>query len=379
VKNLDGVAGACLIAALLSGCGGGLSASTPASLADSSVSHAPESSGPFAAVAGTNLYVANGGGRAGKKPPPGDVTVYGLDRGKLLQTITKGVDRPSTVAFDSVRNLIVVANREPQLGSGGSGSVAVYSPGSATPLKVLKGTSNPVSLAFDVSGKIYVANDSFDYAGVGVYNPNRAKPIRTIPNQDGMEGPRVLAFDPGGNLYVANGPTSVGSQDSVYVVSIFAPGQSIVERSIENGIHFPRALLVSGGQLYVADAPSKRSKHPNGSISVYPLGLIYPYQTITEGIHTPDALAVDGSGNLYVANLNGHNVTVYAPGGNVPIRTITDGVSSPRALAIGPQGNLYVANVYQSTISVYKPGTTSPSLTIKEGLNAPIALALNAS
>jgi hypothetical protein len=108
---------------------------------------------------------------------------------------------------------------------------------------------------------------------------------------------------------------------------------TIDRRAVHRKRHsFPRALLVSGGQLYVADAPSKRSKHPNGSISVYPLGLIYPYQTITEGIHTPDALAVDGSGNLYVANLNGHNVTVYAPGGNVPIRTITDGVSSPRAL-----------------------------------------------
>ena len=100
---------------------------------------------------------------------------------------------------------------------------------------------------------------------------------------------------------------------------------------------YPRALLVFGRQLYVANAPPKNSKHlPSGSITVYPLGSFYPYHTITAGIHTPDALAVDSAGNLYVANLNGHDVSVYAPGGSVPIRTITDGASSPRALAIGP-------------------------------------------
>jgi sugar lactone lactonase YvrE len=378
MKNLVVIAGACLSAALLTGCGRGFSASTPASGANSSAARAPASSGSLAAIGGTNLYVANSGRRPGKTPPPGSVTVYGLDHGKLLQTITKGVDRPSTVAFDSVRDLIVVANQEPQLGSGGSGSVAVYSPGSDAPAKVLKGTDDPVSLAFDASGKIYVANDGPNYdAGIGVYNPNRAKPLRAIPGQYGMHFPRVLAFDPSGNLYVANGPTSFDS-GVMYVVSVFAPGQSIAERVFEAGIHYPRALLVSEGQLYVANAPPKRAKHPFGWISVYPLGLIYPYQTITEGIHTPDALAVDGSGNLYVANLNGHSVTVYAPGGSVPIRTITDGATSPRALAIGPQGNLYVANVSQNSISVYKPGATSPSLKITEGLNTPIALTLNA-
>ncbi|HEY5425439.1 MAG TPA: hypothetical protein VIJ77_02720 [Candidatus Tumulicola sp.] len=127
----------------------------------------------------------------------------GSSAGKLLQTLTKAIDRPSTIAFDSARGLVVVANREPQLGSGGSGSVAVYSPGSDTPTKVLKSTADPVSVAFDASGKIYVANED---AGIGIYAPNRAKPLRTIPDEYGMEVPRVLAFDPSGNLYVETDP-----------------------------------------------------------------------------------------------------------------------------------------------------------------------------
>jgi hypothetical protein len=106
---------------------------------------------------------------------------------------------------------------------------------------------------------------------------------------------------------------------------------------------------------------------------VYPLGLIYPYQTITEGIHTPDALAVDASGNLFVANLNGHNVTVYAPGGSVPIRTITDGAKdharaqhaggayAKRAIAdVRHAANAVVTTLVQQTLPIRRYAARRP-------------------
>lgn len=330
-------------------------------------------------ASGANLYVANGGGRAKNSPPPGQVTVYGLKRGKLLQTITAGIDRPSAVGFDAIRNRIVVANREPAIPHH-AGSVAVFIPGTSKPLRRLRGSDNPGALAFDSAGWIYVANegtDAGDGGGVKVYRPGGTSPVRTIRGGSyGMWQPKALAFDQNGNLYVAGGPGPVGSQDDVYMVAVYAPGRSSPKAIIET--RYPRALAVSGGYLYVANAPPKRSRHnPNGSVSVYKLPRYDYAALITEGIHTPDALAFDAAGNLYVANLNGHDVTEYAPGGALPIHTISRGVTSPRSLVIGAQGNLYVCNVYQSTISVYGPQQRTPFLTIEQGLNAPISLALS--
>ena len=119
-------------------------------------------------------------------------------------------------------------------------------------------------------------------------------------------------------------------------------------------------------------------------------------RTITEGLSQPDALAFDGSGNLYVANAVGNTVQVYAEGGSSPIDTISDGVYRPDGLAFDSSGNLYVANNFPKTkgrrhivkcdgetgiwtVTVYAPGSTQPLRTISKGPCFPDALAFDSS
>ena len=131
MKSYSRLAAASLSAALLAACGGNHSAMpTTVSSARIAVPEGATLSTSRGAVDGTNLYVANSGGKSG----PGDVTVYGLKLGKLLQTIASGINRPSVIGFDSVANAIVVANTVPEK-DGNSGSVALYSPGSRMPAK----------------------------------------------------------------------------------------------------------------------------------------------------------------------------------------------------------------------------------------------------
>ena len=68
----------------------------------------------------------------------------------------------------------------------------------------------------------------------------------------------------------------------------------------------------------------------------------------------PDALAFDGSGNLYVGNFIHSTVSRFTPGGTTPSATLT-GVESPDALAFDSSGNLYVANGTGSTVSKVIP------------------------
>ena len=321
----------------------------------------------------TNLYVANSGG---KTSSPGSVTIYGLKRGKLLGALTDGVDRPSAIGYDAAANLIAVANAQPQEGEK-SGSVVLYAPGSKVPTNVLKGTADPVSLAFDDSGKVYVADFN---GGINIYAPNQSRPVRRIPGNgssyDGVLAPRMVALDGMRNVYVANGPFPVGSSDNVFALSVFPPGKSEANVLVEIG--HPRALLVAGDRVYVAYGSTRHGRNPYGTVVVFPLDSSFPAMTIKQGLHTPDALAVDASANLYVANLNGGNVAVYRPGSTSPFRTITNGVHFPKALAIGPQGNLYVSNLYENTVTVYKPDRSTPFLTIRLPVGAPVALTLNA-
>ena len=90
-----------------------------------------------------------------------------------------------------------------------------------------------------------------------------------------MYHPRLLALDSAGNLYVADGPKPIGSQESVYVLSIFPPGKSESMDAIEIGS--PRALLFAQGLVYLACAPKRSNENnPDGWVKVYRPSLGFP-------------------------------------------------------------------------------------------------------
>ena len=81
-------------------------------------------------------------------------------------------------------------------------------------------------------------------------------------------------------------------------------------------------------------------------MTIYAPGKGKVLRTITDGLNNPFAVAFDGSGNVYIANLFGDKgaVTVYAPGGASLLRTISQGVYGPEALAFDSSSDLFVAN-----------------------------------
>ena len=104
-----------------------------------------------------------------------------------------------------------------------------------------------------------------------------------------------------------------------------------------------------------------------------------PSATLT-GLNQPNALAFDGSGNLFVANRGFHSrgttVSEFAPGSIIPTATLT-GLNGPAALASDARGNLFVANGNGTTVSEFAPGSTTPTATLT-GLDDPAALAFDA-
>ena len=75
--------------------------------------------------------------------------------------------------------------------------------------------------------------------------------------------------------------------------------------------------------------------------------------TFASGFSSPEGLAFDAAGNLYVGNTNSATVSKVTPAGVVS--TFASGFSGPEGLAFDAAGNLYVANQGFDTVSKVTP------------------------
>jgi hypothetical protein len=276
--------------------------------------------------------------------------------------------------------------------------------GNVAPIEVISGGMTelkaPYGIAVDAGGDIYVA----DYLGTGsssgaveVYAPGsngNVAPFEYISgNATGLSGPAGIAINPvNGNIYVLN--------DGNYSVTIYAPGSTGNVAPIGQ-ISGSRTKLT--GQTYglAFDASANLYvSNDNDTITVYAAGStgnVRPIRTIS-GARTkladPVNLALDPNGNIYAANPYPHtnhlfgSISVYAAGANrnaKPIQYIKGAMTKlqgPHAIAIDGSGNIVVANYYGNSITTYAPGATgniAPINTIqggRTGLNAPTAMTI---
>jgi hypothetical protein len=100
-------------------------------------------------------------------------------------------------------------------------------------------------------------------------------------------------------------------------------------------------------------------------------------QAATSPLNYPYGLAINASGDLYVANTSGNNILIYSPS-HIQTGTITQGISGPNGVAVDPSGNLWVANGLSNSVTNYSPaGIQNTSATITSGVNNPTAIAVD--
>lgn len=361
-----------------------------------------------------NIYVANDGMMIGVSD---SVTVYApgsTGNAAPTSTITgssTGLDSPEGIAIDSSGN-IYVTNDGSLYAS--ADSITVYAPGSngnAVPSANLfaLGLDIPLGIVVDSGGNLYVANDGSDNGGVDavtVYPPNNLVPSETIDSDTALNQPAGVTVDSSGKIYVTNDGSTGGGLDSI---NVYPPGSyagvplSTAIVGTNTGLTLPFGITNSGGNLYVAN--SAGGPDGLGSVTVYPSssnGNVAPSVTISgnsssdnTGFNFPSGIALDSSGNLYVANVNGGpdgagSITIYPAGssGNVtPTAAISDnpscapcdntGLSSPYGVALDSSGNIYVANSVggpdgMGSITIYPPLGSSTG-TLNEAPSATIA------
>jgi hypothetical protein len=173
----------------------------------------------------------------------------------------------------------------------------------------------------------------------------------------GTSDPMQLAVDAQGTIYVANAQTDAGGAGSV---TEYPRGATLPSRTLTAGLNTSTGVAVdSAGTVYV-------SNKYLATIVVFAKGKETPKETITANLTGPDGLAVDKSDDLFIADSSSNDVLELVHGSKTPNSLHLADLSRPVGVAVDNRGNLFVSNLLgaSSTVAMYPPRSTSPKLTI---------------
>ena len=340
-----------------------------------------------------NLYIAdNFNHRIRKVDSSGNIsTVAGNGTrgytGDGVAATATGLRNPSGVALDGSGNLYIVDTNNHRIrkvdSSGnistvaGNGTFGFSGDGAAATDARLQ---NPRGVAVDGSGNLYIAarnnhrirkvdassGNISTVAGTGTAGFSGDGAAATAAQ---LNFPQDMAVDGSGNLYIADRSNyRIRKVDSSGNISTVAgngtsgfSGDGAAATAAQ--LNAPRAMALDGsGNLYIADSNNNRIRKvdSSGNISTVagggPLG--DGGAAVAAQLNFPWGVGLDGSGNLYIADSNNHRIRKVDSSGNISTvaGTGTSGFSGdggaataaqlhfPYGVALDGSGNLYIAD-----------------------------------
>jgi uncharacterized repeat protein (TIGR01451 family) len=300
----------------------------------------------------------------------------GVDAGGNLYIADSGNARIRKVAAGGAISTLVGGG----LGDGGLGIFGAF--------------NQPAGVARDGKGNTYIADTYNNRVRMVAANGTISTVAGTGTSGESGDGvaaanaqlnfPQGVALDAAGNLYIADSSNyRVRKVDTSGNITTYAGSGLCCGSNGDGGkataaqIGIPYGLAVdAAGDLYISDINNNvvREVTPAGSISTVAGSGGYGYAgdggpATSAKLYYPAGLAVDGSGNLYIADRNNDSVRMVSNG---TITTVAgsgsygyggDGgaatgakMAYPSGVAVDASGNLYIADRYNERVRMVSNG-----------------------
>ncbi len=233
---------------------------------------------------------------------------------------------------------------------------------------------HPTGIAVDATGNLYVADKGnhqvrkitpqgivSTLAGSGERNATDG-----IGSKAGFDKPVALAVDVAGNVYVADAANhKVRKITATGIVTTLAGSGELGNQNGKGAaasFYNPSGIAVDAtGNVYVADYGNNRIRKitPDGTVSTIAGSDTFGNvdgNAASATFYYPNAVAVDAAGNVYVTDQINHKVRKLSPEGEVTTLAGSGNIGSldgagptasfnyPAGIAVDLSGNLYVAD-----------------------------------
>ncbi len=239
-----------------------------------------------------------------------------------------------------------------------------------------QGLYNPWGIAFTQTGTMFIANQGSIYTGGGS--------ISTV-TADGNTQAFVQSLDDpctGFGIITPAGITT-GLNDHLFVASPGSMKASWISEVTYDGTASPFGICsqkpfftngnfwgisfnadVGGHLLYVTD------QHNGEVITMTSSGNAYKFAS---GFNSPEGIAIDISGNIFVANTAGDTVSMVSAAGTFT-STYASGFRQPSGIAFDEIDTMYVSNYAGGTVSLVT--TAKKILTYATGISSPTGIVI---
>ena len=328
----------------------------------------------------SNLYIAcNGNNKVVKETPAGG--------GSYSQSsIGSGLSNPSGVAVDAIGNVYIADQTKNRV------LLETLSSGSYTQSTIYNG-SYISDVGFDSSGTLYVANTGDQQV---IKQTTGTVNFGSVNIRSTGSIPLTFMFDTGGTLastaVLTQGATGLDFQDAGNDTCSASTSYTAGASCVLNVQFSPKYSGIRYGAVTLNDSTGAAIATANiigtgsGPQIVYSPPMI---GTLGSGFSYPQGVAVNGRGDVFVADSVNHAVKrIVASGGVVSgssmVKTVGSGFSTPSAVAVDGSGDVFVADSGNSTVKeiVAVGGGVSSSSTVNtvgSGFSGPYGVAVDGS
>ena len=259
--------------------------------------------------------------------------------------------------MDPVQGLSTLAGLPAQIGAtdGFAGSARFSAPG---------------SLVMDPAGNAFVADSGNNL----IRKVTADGQVTTFAGPAGIVSPNGMARDAAGNLFVVeNTNHTLLKITPAGVVSTLAGLAGVTGNADGTGsaarFFYPTKVAIDGaGNLFVTDTGSQtiRKVTPAGVVST--VAGLADASGLLDGngaaarFNMPAGIAVDGSGNLFVGDMNNNRIRKITPAGAVTTLSLSTFIYGPYELTFSPSGALFVADAWGHAVYAVDVATGTTTL-----------------